>query len=155
MDWSIPSGCDMLDFEQIKNGHIDVEARFQELAAELVPGCNPSVTVKQFWSTTGIPYNGEQAKWINEYQIPFSQKYNAYYVATWLSGSEGSGALINRFWNAIQILTCEDESVSSQVFAEPCDDGYDYGCSGDLTCAVVDSIWRKIVGEIHRKILLG
>ena len=94
--------------------------------------------MKQFWSTNGIPYNGEDANKINDFMIPFSQKYNAYYVATWFSGYNGQS---NRFRNAIQILTCNDGSVSSQVFSDACVDGYNFGCSGALTCEVVDSIW--------------
>ena len=101
--------------------------------------------MKQYWSTTGIPYKGEQTNKINDFQIPFSQKYNAYYLATWFSGYNGQA---HRFRNAIQILTCDDGSVSSQVFADACGvagDGspieYNFGCNGLLTCEVVDSIW--------------
>ena len=119
-------------------------------ATELVgSSCTPDITVTQYWSTTGIPGNGDNATEINKFQIPFSQKYNTYYLATRFNGYDtymGKSG-INRFRNAIQILTCDDGSVSSQVFAAACDgvhdDGstYNFGCNGLLTCEVADSIW--------------
>lgn len=107
-----------------------------------------------------MPFNGALREQLNNFQVPFSQKWNAYYVATWFSSGEGAGAAQNRFRNAIQILQCDTgdrnlPSVSSQVFASECADDYDFGCNGALTCAVVDNIWRKIVGEIHREMLLS
>ena len=109
-----------------------------------------SFDVKQFWSTSGMPGNGDLAREINAFNVPFHQKWNAYYLAVRESPEEDR---LNRFQVAVQVLSCtdgsdgSDGSVSSQVFSRGNQDqpGFSAGftgfCGGALSWGQVDGIW--------------
>lgn len=150
-DWTIPSGCQMMTYDEIATGTINAMERFKEKALERISGgCSHDFEMRQFWSSTGLPINGMKTDSVNEFNVPFHQKWNAYYI-TIRANPETSKS--SRFRIAAQIYVCSDGRVGSQVFSQSNQDTFNDKkfCDEKVDWNMADTIWREVIGEVHKQ----
>jgi predicted PhzF superfamily epimerase YddE/YHI9 len=138
----------MLSYDDIATGTgVNAMQRFKDKA-----GCSSSFELRQFWSKTGVPDNAGTGSAVNAFNVPWSQKWNAQYLTV---KENPETTRYNRFRVAAQIYYCSDGRVGSQVFSQSNQDTFTGFCNGAVSWSKADSIWREIIGEIHRAKKLG